>query len=281
MAFRGVSTIIFSIFSMPFLWLALPLRPLNILLRKLGVAENGRLPLDLVQKLWASMVLWVWGITVTSEGSQNVPRDEGVVLMYSHASNLDPFVMMKMSPSAPKFIFKKSLLYTVPWIFPLARLYGHIPIDRSNRDAAIQSLTNAGKKMKQYHRAVCISPEGTRTLTGELQEFKKGPFHLAKGGTSSIVPAVIFNNFNLWPPGQLFPQSGELKVRFLKKIAVTDEDTVESLSEKVHAVMKAELAKVPPKFGRGAPWQGTRNAVIFWLASLLVAVFLYFRVFSN
>jgi 1-acyl-sn-glycerol-3-phosphate acyltransferase len=91
-----------------------------------------------------------------AEGTKNVPTDEGVVYMYCHASNLDPFVMMVNSPTTPKFVYKKSLLWTIPWIFPLAYLYGHQPIDRTNRDSAIKSLVSAGKKIEKYQRGVCL-----------------------------------------------------------------------------------------------------------------------------
>lgn len=81
---------------------------------------------------------------------------------------------------------------------------------------------------------VCIAPEGTRSHTGKLQEFKKGKsyfmeiltprtvpfikeFRFSKIPLSSnikdvlIVPVVLFNNFQLWPPGQLLPFSGEIR----------------------------------------------------------------------
>jgi 1-acyl-sn-glycerol-3-phosphate acyltransferase len=109
--------------------------------------------------------------------------------MCSHASNLDPLVVMASSPVTVKFIFKQSLLVLF-YIFGLAYFYGnalsvlilmfigHIPINRSKREKAIQSLIKAGKKIAKYNRAIGIFPEGTRSHTGALQEFKKGPFHL-------------------------------------------------------------------------------------------------------
>jgi 1-acyl-sn-glycerol-3-phosphate acyltransferase len=59
-----------------------------------------------------------------------------------------------------------------------------VPINRTNLGSAINSLTKASKKIAKYGRAVAIAPEGTRTPNGELQSFKKGPFHLAKGAST-------------------------------------------------------------------------------------------------
>lgn len=78
---------------------------------------------------------------------------ESTVLMYSHASNLDPFIIMGWGPFC-KFIFKRSLLYSIPPVFVIAKLYGHIPIDRTNRDSAINSLSQAGKQMAKFKRSV-------------------------------------------------------------------------------------------------------------------------------
>ena len=62
-----------------------------------------------------------------------------------------------------------------------------------------------------------ISPEGTRTLTGEIGPFKKGPFHLAKNTNATIVPVALKGGFrakkkNDWRlyPGVLTVVFGEM-----------------------------------------------------------------------
>lgn len=64
---------------------------------------------------------------------------------------------MTICPSALKFVFKKSLLLWAPFIMVLAWFYGHIPINRGNRQSAINSLIEAGKKIAKYKRSVYIS----------------------------------------------------------------------------------------------------------------------------
>jgi len=183
---------------------------------------------------------------ITTQGERCIPRDEAVILMYNHSSNLDPFLLLGYSPLAVKFVFKKSLLYTVPYIFILAWLYGHIPIDRSRREAAINSLTSAGKKIAKYQRSVCIAPEGKRSPNGKLQAFKKGPFYLAKEAGVNIVPVVFFNAFSLWPSGQWLPFCGEIVIRFLPPIKPDETQDIESLSNLVRQEMLRELNN-PPK----------------------------------
>ena len=40
-----------------------------------------------------------------------------------------------------------------------------------------------------------ISPEGTRTLSGQLGEFKKGPFHIALNTGVTIVPVALMGAY--------------------------------------------------------------------------------------
>ena len=65
--------------------------------------------------------------------------------------------------------------------------------------------------------SMILSPEGQRTLTGELGEFKKGVFHFAKStNVASIVPVGLIGAYranvrNSWivNPGKLTIAFGE------------------------------------------------------------------------
>lgn len=219
--------------------------------------------------------------------------------MYSHASNygkfqyfLDPtFFLLTLCPhsdpliiasacegTTPKFIFKKELLYLLPVAFVLALLIGHIPINRGNIQKAIASLNEAAKSISKHNTTVAISPEGTRSHTGQLQPFKKGPFYLALNAKVPIIPAIIYNNFQLWPAGQSLPRAGPVYVRFLPPIKINNSSEVENLSQQVHSVMEEAF----PSLIQHAKKQGTefeRNmgASLAWLSfvSLVFGVLYY------
>ncbi len=90
-------------------------------------------------------------------------------------------------------------------------LGGHIFIDRADREKAIASLKRAEDKIRQGAKVI-LFPEGTRSLTGELAEFKRGGFRLAIGAQVPIVPVSISGTRNRLPKKSLQVEPGAVKV---------------------------------------------------------------------
>lgn len=113
-----------------------------------------------------------------------------------------------------------------------------IGIDRSNLTQAIKSLEKAKKRMQDEGRSIAISPEGTRSKSGQLQEFKKGAFHLALACKVSkqyeflidkvpLSPILLYGAYDLWPPGQPFPVSGKVVAQFCPQIQTNEYENLD------------------------------------------------------
>ena len=63
-----------------------------------------------------------------------------------------------------------------------------------------------------------IFPEGTRSKTGELQEFKSGGFHLALEAGVPILPVTVSGSRKITPKGTLSVRSGVVKAQIGKPI---------------------------------------------------------------
>lgn len=87
-------------------------------------------------------------------------------------------------------------------------IYGHIPIVRSKRESAINSLSKAAKKISKYHRSVCIFPEGTRSSDGKVMTLKSGPFYMAEEARVAVTPVYIYGAHTLMNKGQILPSQG-------------------------------------------------------------------------
>jgi 1-acyl-sn-glycerol-3-phosphate acyltransferase len=93
------------------------------------------------------------------------------------------------------------------------RLGGFIPIDRSNRDRAIQSMRLAAE-IARSGASFLLAPEGTRSRDGKLLPFKKGGFYLAIDSGVPIVPISVRGAFELMPPGSFGIRPGTIEIFF-------------------------------------------------------------------
>jgi 1-acyl-sn-glycerol-3-phosphate acyltransferase len=115
---------------------------------------------------------------------------EGTFLVMSnHQSLYDVPVLFHVIGPNLRMITKKEL-FSVPVFGKALAVGGFISIDRANRAQAIESLETARKTL-QCGTHVWISPEGTRSKTGELLPFKKGGFHLALEASLPVLPVTL------------------------------------------------------------------------------------------
>ncbi|OGU70354.1 MAG: hypothetical protein A2V93_11380 [Ignavibacteria bacterium RBG_16_34_14] len=98
-----------------------------------------------------------------------------------------------------------------------------IPIDRdSDRKSMINYLAACREFTRAGNRNLIIYPEGTRSLTGKIQPFKKGPAMISAELGLPIVPALIKGSFNAWPKGKIFMRPSRITIRIGKPILPND-----------------------------------------------------------
>jgi len=166
-----------------------------------------------ILKGFAQLMLLIIGIDVIIEDADNL-NEQARLVFYSHTTNVDGFVLGSCIEGL-RGVGKKSL-FQVPVFGWVLKAYGNIAIDRKNLTKAIQSLKDAAVMLE--HRSdivISIAPEGTRSKTGHVLDFKKGPFHLASEWKLSFAPVLIHNAYECLCPGSPLCHSGTVRVRFL------------------------------------------------------------------
>eukprot|EP00123_Amoebidium_parasiticum_P008445 comp18809_c0_seq1/m.20765 comp18809_c0_seq1/g.20765 ORF comp18809_c0_seq1/g.20765 comp18809_c0_seq1/m.20765 type:complete len:393 (-) comp18809_c0_seq1:902-2080(-) len=239
--------------AMPLMWCVVPLRLLHPLLRKLGV-HNNYLPVDMSTKLFAIGFVAVSGTSMVVEGAEHVDKRQNYVCMFTHASNLDPWAVQAGCSTSFKWIGKK-VLFMIPIFGWLMSAQGHFAIDRSNQKRAIETLDSVVRAIHKYKRSIAISPEGTRARKGQLGPFKKGPFHTTVKTRLPVLPVVVINAYERWPPGQLAPSPGTIVIRYLKPLDFPDTAEVHDLINPVRRVILEatdDISKVPEPEAAGA-----------------------------
>ncbi len=154
---------------------------------------------DKWQRGWARTVLRASGVKVRAVGLEHVPQDRSVVFISNHQSFFDILAIVTVLPPGIRFVAKKELM-KVPVFGRAMKSAGHVIIDRQNRPAAFDAYEEAAKGIQRGLNAVVFA-EGTRSRTGKLQPFKKGPFVLAIAAGVPIIPIYCANTFDILPKG--------------------------------------------------------------------------------
>jgi len=189
--------------------------------------------------VWSKIILKTFGIRLHVYGLNNIDLSNHYIYVSNHASMFDIPAVLAAIPNDINLVFKKELVHVPIWGWALR--YGHfIMIDRSNPRAAIESLERAAKTV-QKGKSVLLFAEGTRTVDGRLQPFKRGAFELAFKSRSPIVPVTINNTFSILPRGSLNIKPRDIEVILDTPIpvdGVSDKKSEKELMDRVHKVIE-------------------------------------------
>ncbi len=156
---------------------------------------------------------------VQSKGAENIPERGPFVVLANHASFLDPYMIGYTSQIRQVGFMAKEELFRNPFFGWIISRCGAFPVKRGAQDAlAIQrfhDFLDSGKPL-------CLYPEGTRTLDGELQPAKKGVGMLLYNAKVPAIPAYIDGTFQSLPKGKLFPKPGKVTVAYGPAIPLDD-----------------------------------------------------------
>ncbi len=160
-------------------------------------APQSDLPLRITH-YWGLLLIRCVGIELKVEGLENLDLSRPYVFAANHQSSFDIFALLAALPKV-KFLAKKEL-FKIPLFGPALARAGSLPVDRTNRQAAMKSIDQAAQAVRQGS-SIVIFPEGTRSTTRELLPFKKGGFVLAIKSGQPIVPVSLSGTGAVLPRG--------------------------------------------------------------------------------
>lgn len=201
------------------------------------------------------LMIWILGNPIKIEGAEF--SNKRAIYISNHASPLDVFLIMWLTPTGTVGIAKKEIIW-YPLFGQLYVLANHLRIDRSNPTAAIESMKEAARAVVKNNLSLIIFPEGTRSKNGRLLPFKKGFFHLALQTGLPIVPMVLTGTHLAWRKGSLHIRPAPLNVKFLPPITTKDwtADKIDDYIRMVHDL----YAKHLPESQRPLPLESSRNS---------------------
>ncbi len=122
---------------------------------------------------------------VEVRGLENVPDENGLLIVANHESFLDGLLLCIFLPKKATFVVHTSTFKK--WAFRQAlRLTRHVEVDTANPIAMKQVI-----KLLEAGENVVVFPEGRVTATGEIQKVYDGPGFIAGKTGATVLPVRI------------------------------------------------------------------------------------------
>ena len=148
-------------------------------------------------------------------GHENLRTNRSLVIVANHCSHLDTLCLLaalplrklhRAFPAAASDYFSQS----VPRVWAAAVLVNALPFARQSR--VRQSLSLCQELLGDPGTILIIFPEGTRSTTGDVDEFKSGIGALVAGRDLAVVPCFIDGSYRAWPKGKRLPRPRKVRL---------------------------------------------------------------------
>jgi 1-acyl-sn-glycerol-3-phosphate acyltransferase len=181
------------------------------------------------------------------KGLENVPPHGPAIVMINHVNITDPIVVLA-ALGRPITPMAKVEAFEDPRFRLLVVTYGAIPVHRGAVDtAAIRSAV----EVLEHGGMILISPEGTRSKTGGLNQGQEGLAYLATRTNAQILPVGIVGTPDLIPSLLHFRRAHvTFTIGQPFSLPVTGKPSREELSRMTDQAMRA-LAAILPEEMRG------------------------------
>ena len=197
--------------------------------------------------LWASLYIWIfppWSVTVS--GKENFRTDETYVIVSNHQSLVDILVVFTLFRHF-KWV-SKAELFNIPLIGWNMYLNGYVCLERG-RNHSVKKMYQACEQHLRQGSSIYLFPEGTRSESGRLREFKEGAFALAKRQQTPILPIVINGSRTALPKNSLnFHGETNIQVTILPPIDPENfvDTPANELAKQVRSIIENKLDSEQP-----------------------------------
>jgi 1-acyl-sn-glycerol-3-phosphate acyltransferase len=166
-------------------------------------------------------------------GADHIPAKGPVIVAANHRSMWDVPIHVVACPRPVTFM-AKSELYKNRLLGWLWRVLGGFPVRREISD--IRAIDTALAVLDR-DEVLCLYPEGTRSLSGEMLPFLKGAAWIALRTGAPVVPCGLWGTGKVPAPGGRNPLIGKrVRVTFGQQIEVEREDDPRLRKEKAEAL---------------------------------------------
>jgi long-chain acyl-CoA synthetase len=173
------------------------------------------------------------------EGQTNIPYHTNFIVAANHQSHLDMgLVKMALGDAGEDLVALAAADYFFDTKYKRAYMENFtnlVPMERSG--SLRQSLRHARSYLDRGYNAL-IFPEGTRSLSGTMADFKPVVGYLALAARVGIVPVYLAGTYDAYPKGATILKSRDVSARVGRLLSI------EELEEMTEGLPRAEAYRL-------------------------------------
>jgi 1-acyl-sn-glycerol-3-phosphate acyltransferase len=193
--------------------------------------------------IWSKLMCRIPLLQVDVIGREKLQKGTSYVFVANHQGPYDIFLIYGYLGHSFRWLMKKELR-RIPLIGRACEKAGHIMVDKSGPKAIARTQALARETLKGGI-SIVVFPEGSRTFTGCMASFRRGPFMLGHQLRLPIVPVTIDGSFDVLPRQKGFNFLTRHKLRLVIHDPIPYREDLDGIMQESYSVIESAL---PPHY---------------------------------
>ena len=178
-----------------YLVLFIPVMLILLIVRKFRPDVSTFVAQGMVSAVFRLMI-FITGSKVEVRGSENIPKDGGVLFVSNHRSYFDILTGFGYTKKPLGFVAKYEMIHA-PLLKQWMELVNCLFLNRQDIKQGLKTIIKGIDQVKSGV-SVWICPEGGRNMNPDVtnvKEFKEGSLKIAEKGKVPVVPVAIYGTY--------------------------------------------------------------------------------------
>ncbi len=182
------------------------------------VRTVGNRGIDVIQRALYENVL-----KAHVEGRSNIPTHTNFIAATNHTSHLDTgLIKYALGEYGRDMVALAAADYFFDNRYKRAYMNNFTNIVPIERSGSLRQLLRHARSFLEHGYTALIFPEGTRSMTGQMAEFKSGFAYLALNTRTGILPSYLWGTYEAFPKGSTFLKGREVGARIGRYLPIEE-----------------------------------------------------------
>ena len=205
-----------------YLVLFIPVMLILLIVRKFRPDVSTFVAQGMVSAVFRLMI-FITGSKVEVRGSENIPKDGGVLFVSNHRSYFDILTGFGYTKKPLGFVAKYEMIH-VPLLKQWMELVNCLFLNRQDIKQGLKTIIKGIDQVKSGV-SVWICPEGGRNMNPDVtnvKEFKEGSLKIAEKGKVPVIPVAIYGTYEIWEEHLPYMRKSKVIIEYGKPIIIDE-----------------------------------------------------------